>query len=325
LLNARKRIFFRRVALQIPLPVQRHGLLNVAGNRIVDQYGLPVVLRGMSLFWSQWQPQFFNVDLVRWLRDDWKIDVIRVPLAVHEGGYLEHPEREVHKITRIVDAAIALGLYVVIDWHAHEPEPEAAKTFFTAMAARYGTLPNIIYELWNEPSGKHDWQTAILPYHAEIIAEIRKTDPRNLIVVGTQNWSRDVDIAVNAPLRFDNIVYALHFYAASHKQPLRDKVERALQCGLAVMVTEWGTGSADGNGEIDVREVKRWWRFMEKHHISYINWSISDRLETSAALKPGASASGSWPIGAISKSGRLIRRHLRKLNSPRTDAQRSST
>jgi endoglucanase len=58
-------------------PVERHGQLQVQGNRIVEQREEPVVLRGMSLFWSQWQPEYYNASALRWLRDDWNISVIR--------------------------------------------------------------------------------------------------------------------------------------------------------------------------------------------------------------------------------------------------------
>jgi endoglucanase len=35
--------------------VEKHGRLSVEANRIVDQKGVAVVLRGMSLYWSQWK------------------------------------------------------------------------------------------------------------------------------------------------------------------------------------------------------------------------------------------------------------------------------
>src|SRR5688500_18518015 len=56
-------------------PVERHGQLRVEGNRILDRHGQPVMLRGMSLVWSQCQPRFYNEDAVRWLRDDWNVNV----------------------------------------------------------------------------------------------------------------------------------------------------------------------------------------------------------------------------------------------------------
>jgi endoglucanase len=297
-----------------PLParnaVEQHGFLNVKTNRIVGETGQAAMLRGMSLFWSQWQPDYFAAETLRWLKVDWRISVIRVPLGVHDQGYLENPAAEMAKIERVIEAAIALGIYVVVDWHAHHPEPGPAGRFFSQIARRYGKHPNLIYEPWNEPAGHYGWAD-IKSYHARMIEEIRAHDSRNLIVAGTQNWCRDVDVAANDPLPFPNIAYSLHFYAASHRRALRDKAERAMRVGAALMVTEWGTCQEDGNGPLDAPEVKRWWAFLEKHGISHINWSVSDRAETSAALIPGAGR-GAWERSNVSRSGHLVRRQLRR-------------
>ncbi|RYG15497.1 MAG: glycoside hydrolase family 5 protein, partial [Caulobacteraceae bacterium] len=146
-------------------PVERHGQLRVENGRVVDQHGEPVTLRGMSLFWSQWKPQFYNADAIRWLADDWRVTVVRAAIAVPEGGYLEHPERETAKAEAVIEAAIAQGLYVIVDWHAHEPEPQAASRFFAHIAAKYGDHPNVIYETYNEPLPRHDWAGVVKPYH----------------------------------------------------------------------------------------------------------------------------------------------------------------
>src|SRR4051812_36961118 len=102
-----------------PSPVARHGQLRVEGNRIVDRNGNPVVLQGMSFFWSQWMGKFYNTNVVRWLRDDWHCTVVRAAMAVEAGGYLANPEREKEKIKTVIQAAIDLGIYVIIDWHDH--------------------------------------------------------------------------------------------------------------------------------------------------------------------------------------------------------------
>lgn len=287
-----------------------HGFLGVAGNRIVDQNQRPVLLRGVSLFWSQWQPAFFSPETLRWLRDDWGITVIRAPLGVHPDGYLENPGKELRKIETVIEAAVDLGLYVVVDWHAHEAEPKQAAAFFSKIARNYGHFPNLIYEPWNEPAGHYDWH-AIKRYHCSVINEIRNWDARNVIIAGTQNWCRDVDIAANDPLPFQNLAYALHFYAASHRQPLRDKAERALRLGAALMVTEWGTCKDHGDGYLDKRETARWLAFMEKRQISHINWSLSNRDETSAILNRSTQTKSGWRKEDISESGQLVRRKLR--------------
>jgi len=298
-------------------PVERHGALRVEGNRVVDQHGDPVVLRGMSLFWSQWGPQFYNAEAVRWLADDWNVTVVRAAMAVHNDGYMTHPEREIARVEAVIDAAIAEGLYVLVDWHAHQPEPDAAGAFFARIAAKYGDRPNLIYETYNEPLDTHGWADVVKPYHLAVIPRIRAIDPDNLIIAGTPRWSQDVDIAAADPLPFSNVAYTLHFYAGSHRQDLRDKAQKALDLGVALFVTEWGTTEATGDGPIDEAETRLWWDFMEARGLSHLNWSVMDKDETSAALAPGASGSGSWTDAMITPSGRLVRDRLREMNPSR--------
>ena len=306
----------RIVAAQGTTVVERHGRLSVRGNRVVDEHGNAVQLRGMSLFWSQWMPQYYNESAVRWLRDDWNVSVVRAAMAVPFGGYLEHPDVETKKVEAVIDAAVKLGIYVIVDWHAHNPEPEAATQFFSRIATKYGALPNIIYEPWNEPLNTHDWSTVIKPYHMAVIAAIRKHDATNLVIAGTQTWSQDVDRAAADPLPFTNVAYTLHFYAGSHRQELRDKAEAAMARGAALMVTEWGTGSADGNGKLDSTETRKWLEFMDRHKLSWANWSVADKNETTAALLPGAPGTGGWTDAQLSASGKLLRTELRRRSPP---------
>jgi len=294
-----------------PTAVARHGALKVQGNKILDASGQPAVLRGMSLFWSQWMPQFYNAECVRWLRDDWGVNVVRAAIAAHHGGYDSNPERESAKAYAVIDAAIASGIYVVVDWHSHRPDAENAIRFFSDIAQRYAGQPNIIYEPYNEPEDEHDWPNIVKPYHERVIAAIRAHDPSNLIVAGNPNWSQDVDVAAADPLNDPNVAYTLHYYASSHKQPLRDKAQRALDLGAALFVTEYGVTEYTGNGFIDVAEVEAWWRFLEERQISYLNWSICDKAESSAAVKPGASGTGGWADRALTQSGLMVRAQIR--------------
>jgi endoglucanase len=173
-------------------PVGQHGALRVQGNRIVDQKGEPVVLRGMSLFWAQWMPQFYNKDAVRWLRKDWNVNIIRAAIPPEPGGYNKHRDREMKKLEQVIDAAIEQGIYVIVDWHAHEPSTKSAIDFFDKVSRKYGNYPNVIYEPWNEPLPKHGWKKHIKPHNEAVTAAIRANDPDNLIVAGTGHWSQDV-------------------------------------------------------------------------------------------------------------------------------------
>jgi len=294
-------------------PVERHGKLSVQGNRIVDEHGAAVSLHGMSLFWSQWQPQYYNESAIRWLADDWNVSVVRAAIAVHNDGYMEHPRAETARAEAAIEAAVAAGIYVIVDWHAHDPEPEAAIAFFSHIAQKYGDLPNLIYETWNEPLPQYSWAESVRPYHLSVIGAIRARDPDNLVVAGTPSWSQDVDIASETPLPFSNVAYTLHFYAGTHKAALRAKTEAALARGVAIFITEWGTTNADGDGGVDVEETQRWWQFIADNQLSDLNWSIADKDEASAALRPGASGRGGWTPAQISPSGHLVRDRLRAL------------
>jgi endoglucanase len=294
--------------------VEKFGALQVTGNKIVDKNRMPVQLRGMSLFWSQWQGQYYNPSTVKWLVEDWKINIIRVAMAVDNKGYATNP-REKTKVIAVIDAAIKNGIYVLVDFHVHDASKyiEHAKTFFAEIAEIYGHYPNIIYEPWNEPV--HDsWNDVIKPYHEAVIAEIRKHDPDNLIVCGTRTWSQDVDEASTNPIEGVNIAYTLHFYAATHKQQLREKAKVALENGIALMVTEYGTCEATGDGIVDEAETRLWWDFLDEHKISHANWAMSDKVEAASAVVPGTRPSGRWKKDQLTRSGTLVRNEIASKN-----------
>ncbi|RAV99440.1 glycoside hydrolase family 5 protein [Pseudochryseolinea flava] len=294
--------------------VDRSGQLQAKGNRIVDRNGTPIQLYGMSFFWSQWMGKYYNAETVSWLKQDWNCTILRAAMGIEGGGYLQNPAREEQKIITVVDAAIANGLYVIIDWHDHHGENhlQESKTFFASMAKRYGGYPNVIYELYNEPL-QVSWSKVLKPYHEAVIDTIRKYDTKNLIVCGTPNWSQWVDSAALDPIKDSNVAYTLHFYAGTHKQELRDRAKFALDRGIALMVTEYGTTDANGNGAVDTEETERWFAFMDEYKLSGCNWSVADKNESSAALKPGAAPSGGWSEDMINPSGLLVRsKHKRQ-------------
>lgn len=302
-------------------PVERYGQLSVDGNRIVDKDGNPIQLAGMSFFWSQWIGKYYTPEAVKWLKNDWRCTAVRAAMAVGHDGYLANPEVEKQKVKTVVDAAIEEGLYVLIDWHDHEGENhlEEAKAFFGEMAQLYGDYPNVIYEPYNEPLQDASWSSVLKPYHQAIIDTIRFHDPDNIVVCGTRTWSQNVDEPANDPLDDENVAYTLHFYAATHKQWLRDRAKAAMDKGIALMVTEFGTTEASGDGFIDKAEMRLWWDFMAENNISWCNWSIADKQEASAALMPGADPKGGWADNMISESGHLVRDEIIKHNPPPED------
>lgn len=294
--------------------VNKNGRLQTNGNRIVGDHGKPVAVHGMSHFWSQWEGEFYTAETVDWLVKDWHVTLARASLGVHDGelGYQQQPAREIAKIKRVVDAAIANDIYVLIDWHDHHAEDnvEDAIAFFSQMAKTYGDHPHVIYEIYNEPI-KVSWSKTVKPYAERVIAAIRQHDPDNLIVVGTPFWSQRVDEAAADPIDDANVAYVLHFYAASHKADLRKRAQKALDMGAALMVTEWGTMEASGDGGIDRESVAEWQAFMRKNHLSSATWAVSNKDESAGIVKPHVNKVSGWTEDELTENGHFMRSLLR--------------
>ena len=296
-------------------PVKQWGQLQVRGAQLCDQQGNPIVLRGVSLGWHNIWPRFYNKKAVRTLHRDWNATVVRAAMGVTtvEDNYLENPTFALQCVEPVIKAAIKEGIYVIIDWHAHEMHTQKAKEFFSKMAQKYGRYPNIIYELYNEPV-EDSWES-LKQYASEIITEIRRYDPDNIILMGCPHWDQDIHLVAESPLTgVSNVMYTLHFYASTHKEYLRDRMEDAAKRGLPIFVSESGVTEASGNGKIDPESQQLWLDRMEKLKISWVCWSLSDKDESCSMLLPRATATGPWADDVIKRSGKLTKGYLLKYN-----------
>lgn len=289
--------------------VDIHGLLQVEGNRIVNKNGDAVSLAGNSFFWSNdnWGGErYYTPEVVSWLQEDWNTTIVRAAMGVEDsGGYLDNKTANKERVQTIVDAAIDVGLYVIIDWHSHHAEDntDEAVNFFQEMATLYGEYDNVIYEIYNEPLDI-SWSNTIKPYALSVISAIRAIDPDNLIVVGTPEWSQRVDLAAADPItEFSNIAYTLHFYTIYHHQWLRDRANAALENGIALLITEWGL---IGYSLVDP-EANEWMTWCFNNKMSHCNWAVNDKQEEWSILVPGASTSGGWSDDNLTDSGKLAR------------------
>lgn len=298
-------------------PVKDHGQLSVKGTQLVDKSGNALSLRGISFGWHSFWPRFYNAETVKWLKDDWNANVVRAAMGIEVGDqgktYKENPLDSKTKIKAVVDGAIKEGIYVIIDWHSHNINLKEAKAFFNEMSKTYGKHPNIIYEVFNEPD-EETWPE-IKAYSQEIIKVIRKNDPNNIILVGCPHWDQDVNLPAADPIKgYKNIMYSLHFYAATHKQYLRDRADEAMKAGLPIFVSESAGMEATGDGPLDAEEWQKWIDWMEKNKLSWITWSLSDKDETCSMLTKAASSTGNWKDSELKDSGVKTRMYLRSLS-----------
>jgi endoglucanase len=299
-------------------PVKTYGALKVEGTQLKDQSGNAVVLRGMSFGWHNFWPRFYNEGAVKWLHQDWKCTVVRAAMGVEpERGYIKQPEWSKEKVKAVVNGAIKEGIYVIIDWHSHNINLKEAKEFFTEMAKSYGTYPNVIYEIFNEPD-QESWKD-VKAYAVELIETIRSIDPDNIILVGVPHWDQDIHLAADDPIiGQNNIMYTVHFYAATHKQSLRDRSGYALKKGIPIFISESAGMEASGDGAMNYDEWYKWIEWAEQNKISWITWSVSDKNETCSVLLPSAASEGGWKEKDLKESGVKTRELLRRYNSKHT-------
>lgn len=289
-------------------PVEKWGRLSVKGTNIVSQSGKKVQLKGVSTHGIAWFPQYINKSCFQSFK---KMGANTIRLALYSDPNAGFSTSLYSKVEEGVDIATKLGMYVIIDWHILSDgnpktyQKEALK-FFTKFAKKYAKQKNVLYEICNEPNGDVTWERDIRPYANKVINRIRKYDKKNIIVVGTPTWSQDVDIAAAKPLKQKNIVYALHFYAATHTDAIRQKLKAAHQMGLPVLVTEFSVCDASGNGAIDKKSGRAWQKLLNKYKIGYVAWNISNKNETSALIRANCQKTGGFTKSNLSKSGKFI-------------------
>ena len=280
------------------------------------------MLQGMSTHGIMWETfsNILSTNSLRVLRDDWRCNAVRIAMYTEEwGGYTTgYASQAKKKVTDGVANATSLGMYVIIDWHIlHDGNPQTHKSqaiaFFKEMAQKYKNYSNVIYEICNEPNGGVTWAGQIKGYCQEVVNAIRSIDKNKLIICGTGTWSQDIDKVLGNRLSDANCLYTLHFYANTHTDWLRQRLQNCYNSGLPVLVTEFGTCDASGNGGFNESQTRAWYNLLKNLKVGWFNWSAANKNETASAFKVGTNlANISAGESQLTQSGRLIRTLFRE-------------
>ena len=273
--------------------VSYNGNLSLSGINLVNQYGEKIQLRGMSSHGLQWYNSFINKENLLYMRDNWHSNVIRLAMYTKEGGYLDN-KNIINSLEEDINIAIKTNMYVIVDWHIlSDGNPsintDEAINFFATISKKYQDTPNIIYEICNEPNGNITWNNDILPYANKVVSKIRENSKNSIIIVGTPMWDQDVMAPLDNKVNDSKVMYAAHFYAGTHTDDLRQKIKTAMDSGIPIFISEWGSSKADGSNGIYLDESEKWVEFMKQNNISWTNWSLSNKDESSALLKTTSS------------------------------------
>lgn len=301
---------------ELPVHGAKLPALKVKGTRLVNSKGKTVQLKGVSTHGLSWYPQYVNQKAFSYMKKNWHINAVRLAMYTGEyNGYCTGDKANRRALEKKIDQGVRYaaksGLYVIIDWHilsdgnpkTYEKESLA---FFKKMASKYKNRTNVIYEICNEPNGGVSWED-IKSYAEKVIKVIRARDKNAVILVGTPNWSQDVELAAENPIRgYKNLMYTLHFYAGTHGEYLRNKAQTALDRGLPLFVSEFGISDASGNGALNKAEGGLWMKFLNKNKISYIAWNLSNKAESSALLKTSCSKNSGWKSKDLTPWGKWL-------------------
>lgn len=294
------------------------GHLQVTDGQLCGADGKPVMLRGISNHGVSLSHMYTNTETYHEISHFMGANVIRLALytwGVGSVGYCTGGNKNALYADVIsgVEAAAENDMYVIIDWHVlEEGDPnryiDEAVAFFDQVSKDCAEYDHVLYEICNEPN-KTDW-ASVKQYAETVIPVIRNNDPDAVIIVGTTDWSKDVHLAADDPLDYDNLLYTFHFYSASHGQTYRDQVQYALDIGLPVMVTEFGICASSGGFPLDIEEADKWIDFLEERKVSWVMWNFSktgeacaslraDCLKTKEYVRDDFSATGQWLIDTI--------------------------
>ncbi len=282
---------------------QNEGRVYGSCNAYSNASGNEVQVKGMSLFWSNEKSQnrFWRNDVITGMVSQQGIQVIRAAMAVDDQGwgnghYFVNGKTEYYQdlLDETVQAAIEQDIYVIIDYHSHTAVDNVgrAKEFFKIQAKKWGSYPNVIFEIYNEPickAGQGHGNSSnctmitwpeIKAYANEVIPIIRRYS-NNLIVVGTPSWSGNPGAVVgNAITGYDNIAYTFHYYAGKDDGSdahdfisMSADVNSAIGAGLSVFVTEWGTVGYEGDGAPSTANNPQWQTWMNLKKLSSANWN----------------------------------------------------
>ena len=280
---------YSKIEFEKDSPLKKHGELKLDGQTIVDKNGEKFQIQGISTHSISAFPEYINSNVFKFIKNNLNCNTIRLCVyTVEDEGYTTDL---FPKIDEGIEYATEQGMYVILDWHTlKDANPninkESAKEFFSRMVERYKDYENIIYEICNEPNGATTWDD-VREYALEIIPIIRDCNPNSLIIVGTPNYCKNLEDVVSNPItEYDNLLYSFHFYASSHKQSMREKLDSAYIESLPVIVSEYGLSEYTGTGSLDEEETDSWIEYLRERNIGYICWSFCNKDESSALLKP---------------------------------------
>lgn len=303
-----------------------NGKLQLKGNQLCNEKGNPIQLKGFSTYNISFCPECVTYESLKSNRDFWGANLVRAAVYVDDQDwnkqtYHKNPAFSKSLVDSIVLWSEKLGMYCIIDWHIltkGNPNDRAhigVEDFFKEMSSKYAKKNHVLYEICNEPNGEDVTWDVIAEYANRILPIIRNNSPSSIIIVGTPQWCQSLEkVDPSKIYNTTNIMYAFHFYAASHLG-LLSVLEKEMH-RIPLFVSEWGVTEYTGNGNVNFENSEKFLKTMKNHvkqdesiSLSWCFFSYADIKEAASVLKPGSCKLNLW--NNMTPTGFFIRDHIK--------------
>ena len=262
--------------------------LRTQGKWLVNEKGQQVKLRGVSLcnYHEKYGGYAKRISEVTDRQNGWYANVVRLPAypgAIKRHGLENFVETY---LDPAIEKCVKKGIYCIIDYHPVDRNWDApnnknhklAEDFWKYTAPKYKNVPNVMYEVYNEPCRPRDrsvqewlkWKKLAQPW----VDLIRDRAPNNIIIVGSPACSSNPVHANTHPFQGNNLVYTYHAYPTQRTLRMMEKHIGANKGDrVPLFLTEFGWqpnghnvhgGTTSGWGQT----IKQ---FLEER--PYINWT----------------------------------------------------
>jgi len=235
--------------------------LHVDGNHLADPSGHQVVLRGVDTV--ELDVMANNQPGITWVIDrlvdggsqGFNSRVVR--LVVPPDRWANNPDSFFNSYLQpAINYCVQKDVYCIIDYHSfgenynayNTPEvDQQVRSFWSYVAPKFKDVPNVLYELFNEPVNPQDWNTwkqTAQPW----VDLVRAAAPQNIIIVGSPAFSSFTQYAAGSPFNGSNLMYTMHLYPGcgyDNTSTWDPRFGTASQT-VPVFMTEFGW---DGNGD----------------------------------------------------------------------------
>ncbi|HTP08700.1 MAG TPA: cellulase family glycosylhydrolase [Anaerolineae bacterium] len=228
--------------------------LTVSGRYIKDPNGNVVILRGVSIVDvsvadSRTRNAPALIDMATDNANGWYARVMRFPVYPEaidgQPGWNANPDAYFNNhLNPAIQHCVTRQIYCIIDWHYISDYNSSAidtatRNFWSYIAPKYKDVPNVIFELYNEPINPDSWSTW-KTWAQPWVNIIRAAAPNNLILIGGPRWSQNVAEAATNPFTGGNIAYVAHIYPQHGGQSTWDAWFGNSSATVPYFITEWG-------------------------------------------------------------------------------------